>query len=82
MMYQLKVDLLIAGMIFGAAGTVIAFLFIYQQARELVAARHRVYQRLSAFTSQPEFFANSFAISRSATRFHERVSNPVQGGAR
>ena len=72
MWYQLKVDFLVAGFVFGIAGLLIAALFVYQEARAYVAARHRIYQRLATLVSQPQVFANSFAISRSFSRSHGR----------
>jgi hypothetical protein len=57
--YLLKVDLLIAAFVFAGAGLVIAGLFVWEQARAIVAA-HR-------------FFANRFAISRSLSRISPTV---------
>jgi hypothetical protein len=57
--YLLKVDLLIAVFVFAGAGVVIAGLFVWEQARAIVAA-HR-------------FFANRFAISRSLSRISPTV---------
>jgi len=57
--YLLKVDLLIAAFVFAGAGLVIAALFVWEQAKSLVAA-HR-------------FFANRFAISRSLSRISPTV---------
>jgi len=57
--YLLKVDLLIAAFVFAGAGLVIAGLFVWEQARAIVAA-HR-------------FFANRFAISRSLSRIPTTV---------
>jgi hypothetical protein len=72
MWYQLKVDLLVAAFVFGIAGLLIAALFVYQEAKAYAAARHRIYQRLATLVSQPQVFANSFAISRSFSRSHSR----------
>ena len=59
MWYLLKVDLLIAAFVFAGAGVVIAGLFVWEQAKAIVAA-HR-------------FFANRFAISRSLSRISPTV---------
>jgi len=72
MWYLLKVDALVAAFVFGFAGLLIAILFVYQEARAFVAARHRIYQRFATLISQPQVFANSLAISRSFSRSHGR----------
>ena len=54
MLYLLKVDALIAALVFGAAGSLIAAQFVIEQAKGLLQARR--------------FFASSFAISRSVSR--------------
>lgn len=54
MLYLLKVDALIAGLVFAGAGVVIAGLFIWEQLKTIVEA-HR-------------FFAKRIAISRSLSR--------------
>jgi hypothetical protein len=78
MWYQLKVDFLVAAFVFGIAGLLIAALFLYQEAKAYAAARHRIYQRLATLISQPQVFANSFAISRSFSRSHgrEHIASP------
>ena len=78
MWYLLKVDALIAAFVFGFAGLLIAALFVYQEAKAYAAARHRIYQRLATLISQPQVFANSFAISRAFSRSHgrEHVGSP------
>jgi hypothetical protein len=43
-------------------------LFVWQEAKEIAAARHRIYDRLLALTTQPQFFANPLAISRRISR--------------
>jgi hypothetical protein len=53
-LYLLKVDALIVASVFGAAGFLIAALFVIEQVQGLLEA-HR-------------FFARSFAISRSFSR--------------
>jgi hypothetical protein len=53
-LYLLKVDALIAGLVFAGAGVVIAGLFIWEQVKTIVEA-HR-------------FFAKRFVISRSLSR--------------
>jgi len=70
--YLLKVDLLAAAVVFAGAGLIILVLFAWQEARALVAARHRIYERLSTFTKLPELFANPLAISRSVSRPERR----------
>jgi hypothetical protein len=57
--YLLKVDLLMAAFVFAGAGLIIAGLFVWEQAKAVVAA-HR-------------FFANRFAISRSLSRISPAV---------
>ena len=59
MLYQLKVDLLIAAFVFSGAALVIAGLFVWEQVRAIVAARR--------------FFANRLAISRSLSRISSPV---------
>ena len=54
MLCLLKVDALIVGSVFGAAGFLIAALFIFEQAKGLLEARR--------------FFASSVAISRTFSR--------------
>ena len=68
MLYMLEVDALIAGSVFAGAGVIILFLFALQEAKELVEARHRIYDRLSGLTTQVRFFANPLAISRTVSR--------------
>ena len=78
MWYMLKVDLLIAGIVFSFAGFIILILFACQQAATYAAAQRRILQRLSNLVAEPRFFANSFAISRSFSRSHgrEHVASP------
>jgi hypothetical protein len=66
--YLLKVDALIALLVFIPAGLFILALFAWQEAKALAAARHRIFQRVLTFTTDPRFFANPFAISRSVSR--------------
>ncbi len=72
MWYLLKVDALVAGLVFSIAGLLVLALFVYQEIRAYVAARHRIYQRLATLLTHPQVFANSFAISRSFSRSHSR----------
>jgi hypothetical protein len=72
MWYQLEVDALITGIMFTGAGAVILLMFAWQEAKELAAARHRIYNRLATFTTQPRFFANPLAISRTVSRSGEQ----------
>jgi len=72
MWYWLKVDALIAFAVFTPAGLIILGLFIWQEAKALVAARYRIYDRLLTFTTQPQFFANPLAISRRVSRSESR----------
>jgi len=76
MLYMLEVDALIAGSVFAGAGLIILFMFAWQEAKELVEARHRIYERLADLTTQPRFFANPLAISRTVSRSepHDRVA--------
>jgi hypothetical protein len=70
--YLLKVDALAAAVIFTGAGLIILVLFAWQEAKALLAARHRIYERLSTFTKLPQLFANPFAISRILSRSERR----------
>ena len=77
MLYLLEANVLFAALIFGAAGFMILSLFVFEQARALAAARHRIYSRLASLTTQPQFFANPLAISRSVSRNVRRDEVPV-----
>jgi hypothetical protein len=66
--YQLKVDALIAVMVFIPAGVMILSLLAWQEAKALASSRHRIYERLLTFTTEPRFFANPLAISRNVSR--------------
>jgi len=57
-LYLLKVDALVAGSVFAGAGMLILLLYVWEQAKALVAARHLFANR----------FANSRTISRSESR--------------
>ena len=72
MWYLLKVDALVAGLVFSIAGLLVLTLFVYQEVKAYAAARHRIYQRLATLLTQPQVFANSLAISRSFSRSHSR----------
>jgi len=72
MWYLLKVDALIGAFMFFAAGLLILAMFAWQEAKAYAAARYRIYKRLTTLVAQPHFFANSFAISRSISRFGGR----------
>jgi len=72
MWYLLKVDALIGAFVFSAAGLLILTMFAWQEAKAYAAARHRIYRRLATLITQPHFFANSVAISRSISRFDGR----------
>ena len=58
MWYLLKVDALVAGSVFAGAGMLILVLFVWEQAKVLVAAR--------------QFFTRPFAISRVISRAESR----------
>jgi hypothetical protein len=75
MWYWLKVDALIAFAVFAPAGLIILGLFLWQEAKAFAAARHRIYDRLLTLTSQPQFFANPLAISRSVSRNGSRLES-------
>jgi hypothetical protein len=60
MLYLLELDVLIAAFVLMLAGLVILALFAWQQAKALVAAQRRIFQRVA--------FANPFAISRTVSR--------------
>jgi len=77
--YLLKVDALAAAVIFAVAGLVVLVLFAWQEAKALVAARHRIYKRLSTFTTQPQLFANPLAISRILSRSEQHDRNAARG---
>jgi hypothetical protein len=66
--YQLKVDALVAALVFVPAGMFILALFAWQEAKAFAAARHRIFQRVLTLTTDPRFFANPFAISRTVSR--------------
>jgi hypothetical protein len=72
--YELKVDLLIAGIVFSFAGFIILILFAWEQAAMYVASRRRIFQRLSSLVAEPRFFTSSFAISRNLSRIDNRLS--------
>jgi hypothetical protein len=72
MWYLLKVDALIGAFVFSGAGLVILAMFAWQEAKAYAAARHRIYKRLTTLISQPQIFANSFAISRIVSRIDNR----------
>ena len=77
MLYLLEVDVLVAALIFGVAGFMIFAFFVFEQARALVAARYRIYDRLASLTTQPQFFANPLAISRNVSRTERGDSVPA-----
>jgi hypothetical protein len=72
MWYLLKVDALIGAFVFSGAGLVILAMFAWQEAKAYAAARHRIYRRLTTLITQPQVFANSFAISRMVSRIGSR----------
>jgi hypothetical protein len=72
MWYLLKVDALIGAFVFSGAGLVILAMFAWQEAKAYAAARHRIYRRLTTLMTQPQVFANSFAISRIVSRIGSR----------
>jgi hypothetical protein len=81
MWYLLKVDALIGVFVLSSAGLFILALFAWEEAKAYAAARHRIYKRLAALITEPQFFANSFAISRIVSRFDGReraASHKVQ----
>ena len=68
MFYLLKVDILVASLVFAGAGLIVLPMFAWQQARAYIAARHSIQKRLSMILTHPQFFANPFAISRRFSR--------------
>jgi len=64
--YILKVDLLVAAVIFSAAGLIILILFAWFELKAYAAAQLRIYKRLASF-------ANPFAISRTFSRSKVRA---------
>jgi hypothetical protein len=72
MLYLLQLDVLIAAFVLMLAGLVILGLFAWQQAKALVAAQRRIFQRVT--TLIPGYvFASPFAISRTVSRFNDRA---------
>jgi hypothetical protein len=67
--YQLKVDLLVAAVIFSAAGLIILALFAWFELKAYAAAQFRIYKRLASFANP---FANPIAISRTFSRSEVR----------
>jgi hypothetical protein len=59
-LYLLKVDALVAGSVFAAAGMLILLLFVWEQAKALVTTRH--------------LFASQITNSRTISRFKSRNS--------
>jgi len=72
MLYLLEVNALLAAFVFAGAGLIILALFAWQEAKAYAAARHRIYQRIATLITQPQVFANSFAISRTVSRSIDR----------
>ena len=68
MFYLLKVDALIAAVIFSVAGLIILTLLAWYEVKTYAAAQFRIYKRVASF-------ANPLAISRSVSRFSR--SRPV-----
>ena len=73
MLYLLKVDALVAAVVFSASGLILLALFAWQQAKAYAAVRYRIYARVSNLITQPQSFANPLAISRTTSRFDERT---------
>ena len=65
MFYLLKIDALVAAVIFSAAGLIILTLLVWYEAKTYAAAQFRIYKRLASF-------ANPLAISRGVSRFGGR----------
>jgi hypothetical protein len=63
--YLLKVDALIAAVIFSAAGLIILTLLAWYEVKTYAAAQFRIYKRVASF-------ANPLAISRRVSRFDGR----------
>jgi len=68
MWYELELFALIAALVFSATGFLIACAWLWDQAKYLAAAPRRIYRSLAMLTSEPRFFANSLAVSRTASR--------------
>ena len=77
MVYLLEVDILVAALIFGAAGLMILTFFVLEQLRTLAAARFRIYARLASLMTHSQFFANPLAISRGVSRTEDRDGFPA-----
>jgi len=60
-LYLLKVDMLVAAVIFSAAGLMILTLFAWLEAKKYAAAQLRIYRQRASF-------AKEFAISRRSSR--------------
>jgi hypothetical protein len=69
-LYLLEVDGIVAaftaGFVFSLSGLVMLSLLAWRQAKEYLAARHRIYERQSSFV-------NPLVISRSSSRFDDRT---------
>ena len=68
MWYLLKVDVLIGAFVFSVAVSLILAMFAWQEAKAYASALQRIYKLLATLVTEPQFFANSFAISRSFSR--------------
>jgi hypothetical protein len=69
--YLLKVYVLVAAIVFSAAGLIILSLFVWYQAKTYAAAQLRIYKRLATFANP---FANPLVISRTVSRSQESAS--------
>ena len=79
MLYMLKVNILVASLVFAGAGLVLLPMFAWQQARAFMAARHSIQKRLAMLVTQPTFFANPLAISRRFSRPDRRSHITAHG---
>jgi hypothetical protein len=77
MWYLLKVDALIGAFVFSVAGLLILAIFTWEEAKALVAARHRIYRLLTTPLTEPQVFAISRSFSRVGGRTHA-ASHKVQ----
>jgi hypothetical protein len=77
MWYLLKVDVLIGTFVFSVAGLLILAIFTWEEAKALVAARHRSYRLLATLFTELQVFAIWRSFSRVGGRTHA-ASHKVQ----
>jgi hypothetical protein len=75
MLYELELYVLITVLVFSTAGLATLCLWLWDEARELLAVRRRIYARLPVLTTESRIFANPLAISRTVSRNPQGNSN-------